>query len=391
MATVLLIVIYISFIGLGIPDSIFGSAWPAIYTDFGLPVSAAGVITLIISLCTALASMISPRLINRFGTATVCAVSTVSTAIALLGFSLSGNILFFILFALPLGFGGGAIDTALNNYVALHYNASQMNYLHCFYGIGVFVSPYIMSEVLERIGSWRSGYRVVFGIQIFISAVMILSLPLWKKVKNKESESEETVTPKTLTYRQMFKMPAVTCAWGIFICSCAIECTTGAWCSTYFVNTKNISLSSAAFITALYYGGLALARLLSGLLSAKLSEMKIILLSLVFLGLGAVLMFVPHILIVSALGIFLIGFGIGPVFPNFIHLMPQCFGKDVSQSVIGSQMTASYVSIMSVPTVFGLLSEKTGLWILPNFVVIVLLMLVFFVLRFARLTVKQCA
>ena len=389
MATVLLIVIYISFIGLGIPDSLFGAAWPAIYTDFGLPVSAAGIITFIISACTAISSAVSPRLINRFGTAAVSAVSTVCTAVALLGFSLSGNVFFFILFALPLGFGGGAIDTAMNNYVAIHYNASQMNFLHCFYGIGVFVSPYIMSEVLKKIGSWQMGYRVMFGLQIFISLIMILSLPLWKKVQKKEEEHQENVTPETLTYKQMFKMPAVVCAWCVLMSSCAIECTTGAWCSTYFVNTKNTSASFAAFITALYYGGLALGRLASGLVSEKLSEMKIIRLSLCCLSVGTAIMFVPGVLFFSALGFFLVGFGIGPIFPNFIHLIPERFGKDISQSVIGSQMTAAYVSIMAVPPLFGLLGGKMGLWILPVFVAVVLVLLVLFVLKFNALSVNK--
>lgn len=388
MATLLLTVIYISFIGLGIPDSLFGSAWPAIYTDFNVPFSVAGIITFVISGCTTVSSLLSTRVINRFGTGKVTAVSTVLTAIALLGFSISGSIWFFAVFALPLGLGAGAVDTALNNYVALHYSASHMSFLHCFYGLGVFVSPYVMSEILKATGNWRMGYRIMFAVQLIISAIAFASLPLWRKGNNSSDSDEADVTPKALSIVEMCKNPAIRIAWIIFMCSCAIECTTGNWCSTYLVNVKNMSVDSAALVTAVYYGGLALGRLTSGFLLKRLSEVKIVYLSLAVLAVATVLLFMPP-LTLSVLGIFCVGFGIGPIFPNLMHLMPGCFGKDISQSVIGSQLAASYVSIMSVPPLFGLLGQWLGMKILPIFVGTVTVLLITAFLRFKSLAVNK--
>lgn len=208
MATLLLIVIYISYIGLGIPDSLFGAAWPAIHTEFDIPVSSAGYITMLISVCTALSSVVSAKLVNRFSTKWVVAVSTAFTAVALFGFSFSSNIYILCLFAIPLGFGAGAIDATLNNYVALNYSATQMNFLHCFYGIGVSVSPYLMSLALRGSNEWRMGYRAVFYIQLAIMVIAFMSLPLWNKVKENKP-SEDDFTPVSLSYRQMIKMPSV--------------------------------------------------------------------------------------------------------------------------------------------------------------------------------------
>lgn len=374
MATALLTVIYISFIGLGIPDSLFGSAWPAVYSDFNVPLSVGGLVTLIISACTTVSSLLSARVINRFGTGKVTAVSTVLTAVALLGFSLSGNLYFFLIFALPLGLGAGAVDTALNNYVALHYSASHMSFLHCFYGIGVFVSPYIMSEILKETGNWHIGYRIMFAVQLVISVIAFSSLPLWKNFESSSDTEDKPKAEKVLSIAEMCKNPSIRLVWLIFMCSCAIEGTTGSWCSTYLVNEKNIPVDAAALVTAVYYGGLALGRLSSGFLSKKLSATKIVCLSLTVLILSVIFLFLPPIPF-TVFGIFCTGFGIGPVFPNLMHLMPIRFGSDISQSVIGSQLAASYISIMAVPPLFGILGQYLGMGILPIFIGVVALLL----------------
>ncbi len=226
MTTILLIIIYIAFIGLGIPDSLFGTAWPAVYTEFRLPISFASIVTMVISCGTIVASMVSARVIRRFGTNLVSAFSTAMTAAALLGFTLSGNFWLLCLCAVPLGLGAGAIDTALNNYVAIHYSAVHMSFLHCFYGIGVSVSPYLLSLVMQGKEGWRGGYRLAFGIQLAITLILFVTLPVWKKAHGQGVDGEEEKT-KTLTLREISRIPGVRMMWLLFLTSCAIECTCG--------------------------------------------------------------------------------------------------------------------------------------------------------------------
>lgn len=368
MATFLLIVIYIAFIGLGIPDSLFGTAWPAIYPEFGLPVSLATLVTVIISSGTIVSSLFAARLINRFGTGKVTAVSTTATAISLLGFSLSGNIWHMCLLAVPLGLGAGAIDTALNNYVALHYKASHMSFLHCFYGIGVSVSPFLMSLALAD-GSWRSGYRTVFWFQLGIALLTVFTLPVWKKVHHSpsgETEEEKTVT---LGFFEMIKMPKVVFGCLTFIGSCAVEYTCGVWGSTYLVNTRNLPVETAARCITFYYAGIALGRFFSGILSSRLSAGKIVKIGQTITLIAIIAVFLPGNAFVSGGALFLIGFGNGPVFPNLIHMIPINFGRDISQSVIGIQMAASYVGIMLAPALFGIAAQIIGTSFFPVFLI----------------------
>ena len=366
MATLLLFVIYIAFIGLGVPDSLFGTVWPAIYPEFDLPVSAASVVTLLISGCTVVSSLLSARIINRLGTAAVTAASTALTAAALLGFSLSGNLPWLCLFALPLGIGAGAIDSGLNNYVALHYRAAHMNFLHCFYGIGVSLSPYLMSLALADGNQWRLGYRRAFFVQTVIVLLVLLSLPLWKKTRPAVSDSVETEPVKTLRMTEMMKIPAVRTVWWIFIGSCAIENTCGTWGSTFLVDAKGMTAEQAAGIITVYYVGMTLSRFLSGILSARLSSWK-----LIYIGQGimlaALLLLALPSSFSSAAGLFLIGLGVGPVFPNLIHLTPANFGRDISQSVMGTQMAATYMGIMLMPPVFGFLAQAAGAFVFPYY------------------------
>lgn len=375
MATLLLIVIYIAFIGLGIPDSLFGTAWPAIYKEFSLSISDAGYVTLLISGFTMLSSVFCTRIINRFGTCFVTAVSTVLTAVALFGFSISHNIYLLCLFAIPLGLGAGAVDAALNNYVALHYSASHMSFLHCFYGIGVTVSPYLMSLALSD-GQWRAGYRMAFYIQAVIAIITILSVPLWKRAEENTLE-EDVVKPKTVSLIQLAKMRKVRLAWIVFIMSCTVEYTLGTWSSTFLVETRGVLPENAARAVMLYYAGMATGRFLSGVAASRLSCGKIIRISESILVCAVLLLFIPCGELVSAIVLFAAGVGIGPIFPNMMHITPNKFGKEISQSVIGSMMAASYLGIMLMPPLFGVLANIIGIWFLPVFLTAVLLIMLF--------------
>ena len=371
MTLLLLCVIYIAFIGLGLPDSLFGTAWPAIYGEFALPLSAANCVTLIVSGGTVISSAMSARVINKFGTYTVTAVSTALTAAALFGFSVSKNLIWLCLFSIPLGIGAGAVDSALNNYVALHFSASHMNFLHCFYGVGVSVSPYIMSFALLG-GSWRGGYRTAFIIQCVITAVIAFSRPLWKKSDKNFSEEEKSVT---LSFAQMIKTPCVKSDLVLFASSCAIECTCGAWSSTFLVESKGFSADVAAKTVAMYFVGLTLGRFLSGVLSSKISSWNLIKSGLIIVFSAIIVLLLPLKSTFAALGLFLLGLGIGPVYPNIMHLTPKNFGKDVSQSIIGLQMAVAYTGITAVPPIFGFLAQKFGMKLFAPFMLVLFVIL----------------
>ena len=366
MATVLLVIIYIAFIGLGIPDSLFGTAWPAIYQEFGLPVSAASCVTLLISGGTVCSSLLSARVIRRFGTGAVTAFSTALTAAALLGFSVSHQIIWLCLFAIPLGLGAGAIDSGLNHYVALHYKATHMNFLHCFYGIGVSLSPYLMSLALSGQGDWRGGYRTMFLVQGGIALLTITTLPLWKRAHPVEKQEEENHT-RVVKISVLARNPAIWQVWLVFIASCAIEYTCGTWGSTFLVGAKNMPVDRAAQAVTLFYVGMAMGRFLSGIAACRISSWKLIHIGLGLIGVSIVWLCLPLPAVISSVGLLLVGLGIGPIFPNLIHLTPRNFGKDCSQSVMGTQMAASYIGIMLMPPLFGLLAQGVSVALFPYF------------------------
>lgn len=365
MSTLLLIVIYITFIGLGIPDSLFGTAWPAIYSAFGVAISHANFVTSIISGGTILSSLLSTRLIKCFGTAKVTAVSTAMTAGALLGFSIAPNIIFLCLFAVPLGIGAGAIDTALNNYVALHYRAVHMNFLHCFYGIGVSLSPYLMSLMLSATGNWRQGYQTVFWVQLGIAIMTIISIPLWKKVNSTDSYEEENAL--VIGIIDLLKDLKVRRVCLVFLGSCAIEYTCGVWGSTFLVTEKQMTVDAAAKVIMFYYIGMALGRFSSGVLALKCTSQQMIKIGQCITLIAIALLLLPLSPIATSGALFLIGLGNGPIFPNMIHLTPENFGKERSQAVVSIQMSASYISILLAPVLFGLLAQFISLALFPYY------------------------
>lgn len=388
MATLLIIVIYAAFIGLGIPDSLFGPAWPVMHLDFGLDVSVAGYITPVCTFFTIVSSLVSARLINRFGTARVTAVSTMMTALALLGYSLSPNILCVILCAIPLGLGGGAIDSGLNNYVALHYDTATMSYLHCFYGVGVSLSPYLMSLALDGTGDWRGGYRLAFFVQFCISALVIFTVPLWKKAHG-AAISQESEPVRTLKFSEVIRLPGMKTSCAIFVFSCAIEYICGAWGSTFLVESKGLTAADAARVIVFYYVGMALGRFLSGILSKRLACWKIIQLGEGIVLLAVILLLLPLPTVFSGISLFMIGLGNGPVFPNLAHLTPVNFGEDASQSAMGMQMASAYAGFLVMPVFFGGLVRLFSTDIFPFFLALIFAAMAIFTVYMIRFAKKE--
>ena len=362
MATLLLVVIYIAFIGLGVPDSLIGSAWPAIHTQLSIPVEAVSVITFLISGCTVLSSIFSAKILNKLGTAQVTAFSTAMTAAALLGYSFTPSFWFMIPLAIVLGLGAGAIDSGLNNYVALHFKASHMNFLHCFYGVGVSLSPYLMSQALSNIG-WRGGYRYAFYVQAAIALLLILSVPLWKKTSSVEGTEEEKSV--NLSILKMAKMSEVRLVWVIMLATNAIEYACGVWGCTYLVEAKGFEAKHGALALTIYYVGMSIGRFVSGLLADKINTWKRIGIGAVILAPAVALMLLPLNGVVSVAGLFLIGFGNGSIYPNMIHLTPHNFGKEVSQSIMGSQIAFAYIGVMLAPPMVSLISGVFGIKVYP--------------------------
>lgn len=382
----LLIVIYIAFIGLGVPDSLIGSAWPAIHTEMNIPVEAVSILTFIISGCTVLSSMFSAGILNKLGTAGVTAFSTAMTAAALLGFSFAPSFWFMIPLAVILGLGAGAIDSGLNNYVALHFKASHMNFLHCFYGVGVSLSPYLMSQALSDAG-WRGGYRYAFYVQAAITLLLIISIPMWKKSSSAdESEDENSVN---LTLFQMAKMPEVRQVWIIMLATNAIEYACGVWGSTYLVSEKGFEVKHGALALTVYYIGMSIGRFVSGLLSDKISTWKRIGIGTIILAPAIAIMLLPLHGAVTVAGLFLVGLGNGSIYPNMIHLTPHNFGKDVSQSIMGSQIAFAYIGVMLAPPAVSLISGLFGIKIYPVLLAVLYVIMVIALKCFVNRLKKQ--
>lgn len=373
MATILLVFIYIFYIGLGVPDSLLGAAWPAIYSELSVPVSYASFISSIISCGTVFSSLFSTRVIAKLGTPRVTVLSTSLTAIALLGFSCSHNFLWLCICGIPLGIGAGSIDTALNNYVALHYTSMQINFLHCFYGVGVTISPYLMSLALSDNMNWRGGYRTVFFIQLTIAALSVISLPIWKKVKQALPQEEPI---RVLSLSQMLRRRKIWASCGVFLGISSLESTCLIWGSTYLSESVGMSADVAAALITFYFIGMTVGRLLSGLLTIKYSDWQIIFSGHVVIFVAIILLLMQTNAIITALGLFLIGLGNGPVFPNITHLTPGLYSKETSQSIIGIEMAFSNLSIMLTPILFGVVTTYTGVAIFPKFLLIMFLIMI---------------
>ena len=364
MFSLLLALIYVSFISLGLPDSLLGSAWPQMQESLGVSLSLGGVISFLITASTILSSLMSHRVIQRFGTGGVTMCSVAMTALALLGFSLSDSFLVLCLWAIPYGLGAGSVDAALNNFVALHCKAKHMSWLHCFWGIGATGGPYIMGLCLSRGMGWQAGYRTISFLQMALTLILLLSLPLWKKQELPLSGGE-TVRPQTPQWRKLLKRPGVKAALTAFFFYSALELTTGLWGSSYMVAVRGISPETAAKWISLFYLGITAGRFFSGFLTLRFSDDTMVRLGEGTAIVGIILLLLPLHNLFLCVRLILTGLGCAPIYPSLLHATPQRFGKSLSQSLMGTQMAISYLSSTTMPPVSGFLSEKISMGLYP--------------------------
>lgn len=365
MYSFLLVIIYIAFISLGLPDSLLGSCWPVVHIEMNVPTSYMGIVSMTIAIGTVVSSLLSDKLTTKFGTKIVTVVSVFLTTIALFGFSLSSQFWMLILFAIPYGLGAGAIDAALNNYVAIHYKAKHMSWLHCFWGVGTIVSPFIMGFALKNM-TWNAGYRIVGIIQLIITIFLLCTLKVWNV--NSNVASEET---KHIGLFKALKLRGVIFLLIGFFAYSALEATSMQWASTYFVEVKEIEAGDAANFAALFYIGITLGRFLSGFITDKLGDKKMIILGTSILTIGIVLLLLPINSYYVAISAFvIIGLGCAPIYPCIIHSTPLNFGKENSGAIIGIQMASAYLGTSLMPPLFGLIGGKIGYKIFPIYILI---------------------
>lgn len=364
MFSLLLALIYVSFISLGLPDSLLGSAWPQMQESLGVSLSLGGVISFLITASTILSSLMSHQVIQRFGTGAVTMCSVTMTALALFGFSLSNSFFALCLWAIPYGLGAGSVDAALNNFVALHCKAKHMSWLHCFWGIGATGGPYIMGLCLSRGMGWQAGYRTISFLQMALTLILLLSLPLWKKQELPLSGGE-TVRPQTPQWGKLLKRPGVKAALTAFFFYSALELTTGLWGSSYMVAVRGISAETAAKWISLFYLGITAGRFFSGFLTLRFSDDAMVRLGEITAIVGILLILLPLHNLFLCLGLILTGLGCAPIYPSLLHATPQRFGKSLSQSLMGTQMAISYLGSTTMPPVSGFLSEKISMGLYP--------------------------
>ena len=374
MFSLLLAVIYLAFISLGLPDSLLGSAWPLMRLELGAPLSFAGVISMLIACGTIVSSLLSDRLTRRFGAGLVTAVSVAMTAAALFGFSVSPSVYVLCLWAIPYGLGAGAVDAALNNYVALHYSSRHMSWLHCFWGVGASISPYIMGAALALDGRWQTGYRSVALIQIALTALLFFALPLWKRNGGEAAEQEDA--PPLLGIRGALKIRGVGYILLAFLAYCGAETTAGLWASSYLAGARGADGETAARFASLFYLGITFGRFLNGFVADRMGDRRMIRVGIGVMAAGLLLILLPGSTRLPALaGLVVFGLGCAPVYPSIIHATPSNFGAENSQAIIGMQMASAYVGSTFAPPLFGLLAQKLSLRLYPVYLLLLLALL----------------
>ena len=376
MVHLLLVIIYLAFISLGLPDALLGAAWPSMYPQFDVPVSYAGIISMIIALGTVVSSLQSDRLTKKLGTGKVTALSVLMTALALFGFATSHSFGMLCLWAIPYGLGAGSVDASLNNYVALHYESRHMSWLHCMWGVGASAGPYIMGYALTAGWGWNSGYHIIAVLQIVLTAILLCSLPLWKQRPAEVLQDGKVQPAKALSIREVLQLAGAREILVCFFCYCALEQTTGLWASSYLTLHKGVSADTAASFASMFYLGITVGRALSGFLTMKLNDVQMIRLGEVIIGIGALVMLLPFGQSLSLTGLILIGLGCAPVYPCVIHSTPAHFGADKSQAIIGIQMACAYVGTCLMPPVFGLIANHITVALLPVYLLIILVLMV---------------
>ena len=389
MFQLLLVIIYLAFISLGLPDSLLGSAWPVMYQEFSVPVSYAGGISMIIAAGTIVSSLQSDRLTKKLGTGKVTAFSVLMTAVALFGFSVSHSYVALCLWAIPYGLGAGSVDASLNNYVALHYASRHMSWLHCMWGVGASLGPYVMGYALTGGQGWNMGYRYIAILQIGLTAILLFSLPLWKKQTVGEAETSGEESAKPLSLGQIFKIPGAKEVMVTFFCYCALEQTAGLWASSYLVLQRGLAAETAAGFAGLFYIGITAGRAIGGFLTLKLNDTQMIRLGQGLILCGIVFLFLPFGEIAALTGLVITGLGCAPIYPSVIHSTPAHFGADKSQAVIGVQMASAYVGTCLMPPVFGLIANHINIVLYPVYLLLILTVMVLMHERLLRRAGKE--
>ncbi|CAM3988344.1 MFS transporter [Lederbergia lenta] len=381
MATFFLIIIYMAFISLGLPDSMLGAAWPVMQPEYGLPLETAGFLYMVIAGGTIVSSLLSGKVIKMIGTGKVTVISVFMTAIALLGFSFSSSLIWLIICAIPLGLGGGAVDAALNNYVATHYKAHHMSWLHCFWGVGATLGPIIMSVFISGQFSWRSGYVAIAIIQFSLVVLLLVTLPLWNKVaKNRQveiTEDSDYSPDVNLQNVKPLQIKGVKLAFVSFFFYCGVEATMGLWGSSFLVNIKELSPATAAKWISFFYAGITIGRLVTGFITLKISNLILIRTGQITALIGAILLILPIPVSFSLVGFIFVGLGLAPIYPCMLHETPVRFGKEHSQRIMGYQMAVAYTGSTFLPPLLGLMASQLSIGIFSIFIIVyIILMLI---------------
>lgn len=385
MATFFLIIIYLAFISLGLPDSLLGSAWPVMRMDLNASLGAAGIISMVIAGSTIVSSLLSGAVLKRFGTGKVTLVSCIMTAVALLGFAWSPSLIWLIISAIPLGLGAGSVDAGLNSYVAAHYKAHHMSWLHCFWGVGATLSPIIMASFISGQGLWRQGYLTVAMIQFILIIILFVSLPLWDRIA-KSRNVLNAVSQNELNNQELEQVSDTTKPWRIrgvilamltFFFYCAVEASMGLWGSSFLVNIKDLPASTAAQWVSLFYLGVTFGRFITGFVTFKMSNRNLIRYGQLIAVVGTLLLVLPFPQIVSLVGFMIIGLGLAPIFPCMLHETPVRFGKKHAQSIMGYQMASAYTGSTFMPPLIGLLASNSTIGIFPTIILIFAITMLF--------------
>lgn len=378
MISLLLAIIYLSFISLGLPDGLLGAGWPTMYTQMQVPLSYAGILQLIIAGSTVVSSLQSDRLTKKYNTALVTIFSVATTAIALFGFSMSSSFYALCIFSIPYGIGAGSVDAALNNYVALHFKSHHMSWLHCMWGVGATTGPLFMSYALTSNYGWNQGYRYVFYIQVALTLVLVLSYPLWNNGKGKgngSDKSEDKKNLRPLKLKEIVAIPGVLEVMISFFAYCAIEQTTGLWASSYLVLNRGISAERAASFAGLFFFGITVGRAISGFVTFKLNDRQMIKSGFAIIAMGIIIIVLPFANIFTFFGFIIIGLGCAPIYPSIIHSTPTNFGAEESQAIIGVEMASAYIGAALMPPIFGLIANYITISLLPIYLIILLVLM----------------
>jgi fucose permease len=387
MTTILLLIIYLAFISLGLPDSILGSAWPSMYQGLNVPLSSAGIISMIITGGTITSSLLSNRLIHKYGTGVVTTVSVGLTGLALFGFSLSHAFWQLCLWGIPYGLGAGSVDAALNNFVALHYKSRHMSWLHCFWGIGATAGPYIMGLFLTVGMKWNSGYQAIGIIQAALVGCLVFSLPLWKR--KQVMSTGAAVHAKSLRLRDTIRLPGAKSIMIAFFAYCALETTTGLWASSFMVLDRGINAETAAKWASLFYLGITAGRFLSGFVTEKIGDRIMVRIGQLTAGIGIAFILLMRANELLLVGLILVGVGCAPIYPSLLHETPVNFGADRSQSMMGMQMASAYVGSTFMPPLFGLMAEKINIRLFPFYLIVFVLLMTVMAERMNRIRKKE--